>query len=46
MIEEIFPGVNPLSAYDPYPGTCICGCLCTPSDPKDTDFDADKKTEG
>ncbi len=46
MIEEIFPGIKPLSGGIPAPGVCICGCLCTPSDPNKDDEKDDYDDEG
>lgn len=43
MIEEIFPGILPLSKP---PDDCYCVCGCTASDPLKDDSDDDKEDEG
>jgi hypothetical protein len=45
MIEEIFTGIMPMAIGGPEEPTCVCGCLCTTTDPTEDDYNDDHDNE-
>jgi hypothetical protein len=46
MIYEIFPGNAIFDAPPMNPSGCVCGCLCTTTDPQKDDKQEDYDREG